>query len=40
MTGPVDTDRLCECRFLDLDHDRDVDLADFSTFQNLFTAEQ
>ena len=40
LTGPGETDRLCDCRFVDLDHDRDVDLMDFSTFQNLFTAEE
>ena len=38
-SGPVETVRLCECRFLDIDHDRDVDLADFGAFQNLFTGE-
>jgi len=34
LTGPVETDRLCDCRFLDMQHDRDVDLADFALFQN------
>jgi len=33
LTGPGDFDRLCACRFLDIDHDRDVDLADFAIFQ-------
>ncbi|GMU38645.1 MAG: hypothetical protein AMXMBFR22_28360 [Phycisphaerae bacterium] len=31
------TDTLCDCRFLDLDHDNDVDLKDFSGFQNTFS---
>lgn len=31
------TDTLCDCRFLDLDHDNDVDLKDFSGFQNAFS---
>lgn len=33
MTGPGDFDRLCACRFNDLQHDRDVDLADYAVFQ-------
>ena len=37
MTGPGDFDRLCDCRFLDMGHDRDVDLADFALFQNSLT---
>lgn len=42
MSGPGPIDRtpetsLCECRFLDIDHDDDVDLADFARFQNAFT---
>jgi len=37
LTGPGDFDRLCDCRFLDLDHDRDVDLADFARFQRAYT---
>ena len=36
VTGPVPTDGLCACRFLDIDHDRDVDFADFSRFQQNF----
>lgn len=36
MTGPGRVDGLCECRFLDVDYDTDVDLADFSAFQNSF----
>jgi len=36
LTGPGDFDRLCDCRFLDLDHDRDVDLADFARFQQAY----
>ena len=36
MTGPGDFDRLCDCRFYDMGHDRDVDLADFALFQNAF----
>jgi len=38
LTGPGDFDRLCDCRFLDLDHDRDVDLADFARFQRAYAA--
>ncbi|RJP34850.1 MAG: hypothetical protein C4547_10240 [Phycisphaerales bacterium] len=38
MTGPGRVDRLCDCRFLDLDHDGDVDLGDFARFQNAFRA--
>jgi hypothetical protein len=37
LTGPGDFDRLCACRFLDIDHDRDVDLADFVLFQRNYT---
>ncbi len=33
-TDPTDT--LCDCRFLDLDHDNDVDLRDMARFQNAF----
>jgi len=36
MSGPGRVDRLCDCRFLDLDHDGDVDLRDFAHFQNAF----
>ncbi|MCC7292002.1 MAG: hypothetical protein IT449_08075 [Phycisphaerales bacterium] len=36
MTGPVRTDGLCECRFLDQDYDGDLDLADFARLQNAF----
>lgn len=36
ITGPHRSDGLCECRFLDLDHDGDVDLMDFARFQNGF----
>jgi hypothetical protein len=36
LTGPTETDGLCDCRFLDIDHDRDVDLADFALFQQNF----
>jgi hypothetical protein len=36
LTGPVAADGLCDCRFLDIDHDRDVDLADFALFQQNF----
>jgi len=36
LTGPGDFDRLCDCRFLDIDHDRDVDLADFAAFQRAY----
>ncbi len=37
MTGPGRMDGLCECRFLDISHDGDVDLADYSAFQNAFS---
>jgi len=36
LTGPVDTPRLCDCRFYDIDHDRDVDLRDAATQFNRF----
>ncbi|RJP32743.1 MAG: hypothetical protein C4547_13585 [Phycisphaerales bacterium] len=36
LTGPGRVDRLCDCRFLDLDCDGDVDLGDFARFQNAF----
>ncbi len=36
MTGPGRVDHLCDCRFLDLDYDGDVDLGDFARFQNAF----
>ena len=32
FTAPGDFDRLCDCRFLDIDHDRDVDLDDLALF--------
>ena len=38
LTGPLDRiDRLCDCRFLDVDHDGDVDLRDWATMQNGYT---
>ncbi len=37
ITGPGRVDGLCNCRFLDIDHDGDVDLGDFARFQNVFT---
>ncbi|MCH7522061.1 MAG: hypothetical protein IIB42_10240 [Candidatus Marinimicrobia bacterium] len=39
MTGPGRVDRLCDCRFLDIDHDGDVDLGDFALFQQAFTGK-
>ncbi|RJP31846.1 MAG: hypothetical protein C4547_14875 [Phycisphaerales bacterium] len=44
LTGPEWVERenpgpqesLCRCRFLDIDHDGDVDLADVALFQNAF----
>ncbi len=36
MTGPGRIDRLCDCRFLDIDYDGDVDLGDFARFQNAY----
>jgi len=36
MTGPGRVDRLCDCRFLDIDYDGDVDLSDFARFQNAY----
>jgi hypothetical protein len=38
-TGSIPTDRLCECRFLDIDHDRDVDSDDFALFMENYTGE-
>ena len=35
-TGPLETDGLCHCRFMDMQHDRDIDMADFAAFQNAF----
>ncbi len=45
MTGPGRVSRgpedcLCDCRILDIDHDDDVDLADFARFQNAFTGKK
>jgi hypothetical protein len=40
LTGPGDFDRLCDCRFLDIDHDRDVDLGDFALFQRNYTGSE
>jgi hypothetical protein len=40
LTGPGDFDRLCDCRFLDIDHDRDVDLEDFVLFQRNYTGSK
>ena len=37
LTGPGDFDRLCDCRFLDIDHDRDVDLDDLTLFTTAMT---
>jgi hypothetical protein len=39
LTGPGRIDRLCDCRFLDIDHDGDVDLADFTRLQAAFARE-
>ena len=30
-------DRLCDCRFLDIDHDGDVDCDDFTLFSDAWT---
>lgn len=40
LTGPGDFDRLCNCRFADMGHNRNVDLADFALFQNTFAHPQ
>ncbi|MCH8251539.1 MAG: hypothetical protein IID36_03700, partial [Planctomycetes bacterium] len=47
MTGPGDFDgttggfdRLCDCRFLDIDHDRDVDADDHALFAGAMTGPQ
>ncbi|MCH8253271.1 MAG: hypothetical protein IID36_12540 [Planctomycetes bacterium] len=47
MTGPGDFDgttggfdRLCDCRFLDIDHDRDVDRDDYALFAAAMTGPQ
>ncbi len=37
FTGPIPTDRHCECRFFDLDHVRDVDWVDFGILQTNYT---
>ncbi|RJP39305.1 MAG: hypothetical protein C4547_03605 [Phycisphaerales bacterium] len=39
LTGPGRVDWMCECRFGDVDHDGDVDLADVARFQNNFTGD-
>ncbi|RJP38334.1 MAG: hypothetical protein C4547_04670 [Phycisphaerales bacterium] len=39
ITGPGRVDRLCDCRFVDIDCDGDVDLHDFAQFQNAFRGE-
>ncbi|MCH8252466.1 MAG: hypothetical protein IID36_08450, partial [Planctomycetes bacterium] len=46
-TGPGDFDgteggfdRLCDCRFLDIDHDRDVDADDYALFATAMTGPQ
>jgi len=36
MTGVGDFARLCACRFYDIEHDRDVDVADALKMQNAF----
>lgn len=36
LTGPEPRDRLCDCRFLDMRHDRTVDLRDLAAFQNTY----
>lgn len=40
FTGPRSEKGLCTCRFLDMDHDDDVDLRDYSTFQTRFGVNQ
>ena len=47
MTGPGDFDgtqggfdRLCDYRFLDIDHDRDVDRDDYALFATAMTGPQ
>ncbi|MCH8252206.1 MAG: hypothetical protein IID36_07115, partial [Planctomycetes bacterium] len=47
MTGPGDFDgtvggfdRLCDCRFLDIDHDRDVDRDDYALFATAMTGPE
>ena len=46
-TGPGDFDgttggfdRLCDCRFLDIDHDRDVDADDYALFATAMTGPE
>jgi hypothetical protein len=36
FTGPGEFDRLCECRFYDIDHDRDIDQDDFDLFMRVY----
>ena len=33
-------DRLCDCRFLDIDHDRDVDADDYALFATAMTGPE
>ena len=33
-------DRLCDCRFLDVDHDRDVDADDYALFAGAMTGPE
>jgi hypothetical protein len=35
-TDPGPEDSLCECRFLDINHDGSVDLRDYAIFQQNF----
>ncbi len=37
LTGPVPTDGLCDCRFFDIDHDRDIDHDDVDLFLRVYT---
>jgi len=37
MTGPGRVNGLCDCRFLDVDYDGDVDLGDFARFQTAYS---
>lgn len=37
FTGSAATDHLCQCRFYDIDHDRDVDMDDYTLFLSNYT---
>jgi hypothetical protein len=36
LSGPIGLEDFCAARTMDIDHDQDVDLRDFASFQTLF----